>query len=149
MLTLTRRLPPNPDTPVRFTLALTAEDRVRSRHYFEIDGGQSLYLQLSRGTVLQDGDLLQAESEDCIVRIVAKPEPVMTAIAPTILLLLRAAYHLGNRHVVLEVTELYLRFSPDQVLKTLLEQMGLQVQEEIAPFQPEAGAYDQNNYHHH
>jgi urease accessory protein len=149
MLTLTRRLPPNPNTPVRFTLALTAEDRVRSRHYFELDGGQSLYLQLPRGTVLQDGDLLQADAEDCLVRIVAKPEPVMTAIAPTVFTLLRAAYHLGNRHVALEVTETYLRCSPDKVLRSMLEQMGLQVQEEVAPFQPEAGAYDHNDYHHH
>lgn len=140
MLNLTQRLPADPTVVAEFTLALTAEERVRSRHYFHTDG-QEFYLNLPRGTVLQHGDLLQTEADGRIVRVSAKPEPVMTVTAPTALDLLQAAYHLGNRHVPLEVTIAYLRFSPDPVLKAMLEQRGLSVSEDIAPFQPENGAY--------
>jgi urease accessory protein len=140
---LTQRLPSNIaadlDQQVIATLALTAEERVRSRHHFE-SAGQSFSFQLSRGTVLHHQDLLQAESGER-VRIIAKPEPVLTVTAKTPLELLRAAYHLGNRHVSLEVTESYLRLLPDPVLQAMLEQLGVQVSEEIVPFQPETGAY--------
>ena len=90
------------------------------------------------------GDLLTNESRE-IVRVAAKPEPVMTATARTSLELLRAAYHLGNRHVPLEVAVEYLRLSTDSVLKSMLVQMGLQVTEALLPFQPEAGAYHEQN----
>ncbi|RUR77424.1 urease accessory protein UreE [Chlorogloeopsis fritschii PCC 9212] len=145
MLTLTQRKPPNPDAAVTLTLALTAEERTRSRHRFETEDGQVLFLHLPRGTVLQDGDILQDEASSSVVRITAKPEQVLTVTAQTTLLLLRAAYHLGNRHVPIEITANYLRLSADPVLRTMLEQLGLQVNEEILPFQPESGAYG----HHH
>jgi urease accessory protein len=145
MLTLTQRLNPSVDTPVSFTLALTAEERTRTRHRFEAPDGQSLYLRLPRGTVLQDGDLLESETSDAVVRIVAKPEPVLTVTAHKPVDLLRASYHLGNRHVPLEVASDYLRLSPDPVLRAMLEQLGVEVREEVVPFQPEIGAYR----HHH
>lgn len=148
-----RRLPANPTSTTQYRLSLTAEERTRSRHYFETEDGQGLYLRLPRGTLLQHGDLLESETGD-LVRIEAKPESVITVTAKTPLNLLRAAYHLGNRHVALEVRETYLRFSPDPVLKAMLEQLGLAVQEEVAPFEPEAGAYGHHanhaqDEHHH
>lgn len=109
-------------------------------------GGEMVTLQLPRGTVLQDGDRLQSQDGQHWVQVVAKPEPIMVAIAPDPLTLLRAAYHLGNRHVPLEITTTELRLAPDPVLKTLLEQLGVAVTESIAPFQPEAGAYS-HGYH--
>ena len=145
MLTLTQIQPPNPDAVVTFTLALTAEERTRSRHRFETEDGKVIFFRLSRGTVLRDGDILQDETQTSLIRIIAKPEPVLTVSAATPILLLRAAYHLGNRHVPVEMTTTYLRLSPDSVLRTMLEQLGLQIQEEILPFQPETGAYG----HHH
>lgn len=148
MLVLTQRLPANPATETPLVLALTAEERTRSRHHFTTEDGNAFYVQLPRGTVLQDGDLLQAESGEW-VRVIARPEPVMTVTANHSLDLLRAAYHLGNRHVSLEVTPHYLRLSPDSVLKSMLEQMGLTVVEETQPFQPETGAYDQSHSHNH
>lgn len=146
MLTLTRRLPPDPTVIVDLTLSLSAEERTRSRHHFHTPDGQSIYLQLPRGTVLQDGDLLleiaaEAAQLQRQVRIIARPEPVLTVTAATPLDLLRAAYHLGNRHVPLEVAPTYLRLSPDPVLQDLLQKMGLTCVEEVVPFQPEAGAY--------
>ena len=141
MLTFTKHLPANPEIVVSFTLPMTADDRTRSRHRFETDAGEMLNLHLPRGTVLRDRDLLQSEDGSCLVLVTAKPEPVLTVRASTPLLLLRAAYHLGNRHVSLEVTDNYLRFSPDSVLQGMLEKMGLEVTDEIVPFQPETGAY--------
>jgi urease accessory protein len=140
MLTCTQRKLPNPDAAVTLTLALTAEERTRSRHRFEIDG-QAVFLRLPRGTVLHDGDILQDETNSNLVRIAAKPELVLTVTAQTPILLLQAAYHLGNRHVPVEITATYLRLLPDSVLRSMLEQLGLEIQEQILPFQPEMGAY--------
>lgn len=146
MLTLTHRLPAGAAIAVHFTLALTAEERTRSRYQIESAEGQKVRWQLPRGAVLHHGDRLQSENGDTIVQIVAKPEPVLTVNAQTTLALLRAAYHLGNRHVALEITPDYLRLSPDPVLKSMLEHLGLQVTEEIAAFQPEVGAYGHNGH---
>ncbi len=158
MLTLTQRIPANPEAVVSYTLTLTAEERTRSRHYFPIkagvteagatETGEGVYLNLPRGTVLFHGDLLQAESGD-LVRVLAKPEPVLTVTASTTLDLLRAAYHLGNRHVPLEVTAGYLRLSPDSVLQSMLEHLGATVLPGLHPFQPEAGAYGQGHASSH
>jgi urease accessory protein len=141
MITFTKYLPANADAVVSFTLPMTADDRTRSRHRFETDTGEVVNLRLPRGTVLRDRDLLQSEDGGCLVLVTAKPESVLTVRASTGLLLMRAAYHLGNRHVALEVTDNYLRFSPDSVLQGMLEKMGLEVIAEIVPFQPETGAY--------
>jgi urease accessory protein len=78
--------------------------------------------------------------------VLAKPEPVLTVTAHTPLDLLQAAYHLGNRHVSLEITPTYLRLSPDPVLRDLLIHRGLHIHEEIQPFQPESGAYGAHHY---
>lgn len=140
MLTYTQRLPHSSAVSVDFTLALTAEERVRSRHHFEV-AGRSLYLNLPRGTVLRHGDLLRSPEADSVICVMAKPEPVLTVTATTPLDLLKATYHLGNRHVALEITDTYLRLAPDPVLRSMLTQMGLQVVDAIAPFTPETGAY--------
>lgn len=146
MPTLTQRQPPNPDAIVTFTLALTAEERTRSRHRWQTEDGKEVFLRLPRGTALHDGDILQDETHSSLIRIIAKPEPVLTVFAQTPLLLLRAAYHLGNRHVPVEITPNYLRLSPDSVLQAMLAQLGLEIKAEILPFQPELGAY--GNHHH-
>ena len=144
-LTFTQKLTANPDHPPHFTLALTAEERQRSRCRRQTPDGQTVYLQLPRGTVLQDGDVLQADTGDVLLKIQAQPEPILTVHASTPLELLRAAYHLGNRHVPLELTPTCLHLSPDPVLARMLEQMGLEVCTAVHPFQPEVGAYG----HHH
>jgi urease accessory protein len=140
MLTLTQRKPADPEAAADLTLALTAFERSKSRHRLEIDS-QPVFVQLPRGTVLRDGDLLAPAAGDLLVRVTAKAEPVFTVTAKTPLDLLRAAYHLGNRHVPVEIAPTYLRLSPDSVLKAMLEQLGVEVREEVAPFHPETGAY--------
>lgn len=137
--TFTRRIHPKLDTP-DYILSLTAEERMRSRFLFQSDDGQEIYLNLPRGTTLRDGDWLESDRGE-FLKIQAKPEPVLTVTTPALLDLLQAAYHLGNRHVPLEITDTYLRLSPDPVLEDLLEHRGLGIKSETVPFQPESGAY--------
>ncbi len=141
MLTLSLRLPADPTATPPHTLWLTAEERTRSRFKFVAEEGVDLQLILPRGTVLRDGDLLADASGCTQARVRAKPEPVLTVRACDRFSLLRAAYHLGNRHVALELGRDYLRLSPDGVLEQMLVQLGLTVVAEIAPLQPEPGAY--------
>ena len=141
MLTLTQIKPPNGDILVNLTLALTAEERTRSRHRFTTVEGEIVSLHLPRGTVLQDGDLLQDYAETTLVRVSAKSEPVITVTTTNSLELLKAAYHLGNRHVPVEISTHYLRLAPDSVLQKMLEQLNFEVISEIMPFFPEQGAY--------
>jgi len=131
---------PNSDVAIAFSLPLTAQERTRSRQRFQTQEGEAVF-SLPRGTILRDGDILQDETTGKSIKIIAKPESVLTVTAASQLDLLKAAYHLGNRHVPLEITSTYLRLSSDSVLRTMLEQLGLEIQEDICPFQPETGAY--------
>ena len=126
------------------TLSLTAEERTRTRHRFDVPEEQILFFRLPRGIILQDGDFLKAESGE-LIEILAKPEPVLTVLASNPLTLLRVAYHLGNRHIPVEITPDYLHLKPDSVLAEMLIHLGVEIKEEIKPFQPEVGAYG----HHH
>lgn len=148
MLSLTEVLPPNQSAAVALTLALAAEERARSRIRLTAEDGTEVQFMLPRGTVLHDGDLLRA-TDGTLVRIRAKAEPVITARVYDILTLLRAAYHLGNRHVPAEIGEHHIRILPDPVLAGMLEQLGLYVAYEIAPFDPEPGAYGGHGHHAH
>ena len=127
--------------------AMTAEMREKARQQLTLPDGRGIHLQLPRGSVLLPGDVLLTENGEAIVRVIAEAEAVYTIRAHYPLALLRAAYHLGNRHVAMEVTEQYLRIKPDHVLLHLIEQLGsLCVTEEQSPFIPDAGAYV---HHHH
>jgi urease accessory protein len=107
---------------------------------------------LARGSVVRGGDVLVAE-DGSLVRVLAKEQPVLVVrrcpehggAAD----LLRAAYHLGNRHVALEVQAERLQLEPDHVLAELLRRMHLLVSEELAPFEPESGAYADEQAHGH
>ncbi len=145
MFVFTQRLPNNSVQTFDLTLALTAEQRTQSQQSINLSEGQRWYLRLPRGTVLNEGDLLQSDPPEKVIQILAKPEPVMTITAANSLDLMRAAYHLGNRHVSLEITLEYLRLSPDSVLKSMLIKLGLEVTEEVAPFYPERGAYQHHD----
>ena len=161
-LVFTQRIAAVPSTDVTLSLSLTADERTKTRRYVETDDGQGIYLQLPRGTVLSHDDVLSTASDNApgiesddlsskprnhpkFIRIIAKPEPVMTIGGKTTIDLMKAAYHLGNRHVPVEVRTEFLRLSPDPVLKQMLTQMGLTVIDELLPFEPEVGAYG----HHH
>jgi urease accessory protein len=146
---LTNQLDHHSSTAATDQLSLTAEERSRSRHPHITTNGVEVYLQLKRGTNLRQGDRLQDPDLSLVVEIIAKPEQVMVVTATHALDLLQAAYHLGNRHVPLEITDNHLYLLPDAVLRDMLQQRGLQVVDADRPFQPQAGAYESTPHHHH
>jgi urease accessory protein len=122
------------------TLTLPFELRQKSRLRARLDGGEEVALLLPRGRVLRDGDLLQAD-DGLVVRVCAAVEDVSTAEAESPHTLARAAYHLGNRHVPLQVGAGFVRYQRDHVLDEMVRGLGLSVRAERVPFEPEGGAY--------
>jgi urease accessory protein len=139
MLTFTEKL--TAPAPAQTTLTLPFDARQKSRLRATLDDGREAGLMLTRGTLLRGGDLLRA-ADGTVVEVRAAPESVSTAFARDAELLTRAAYHLGNRHIAVQIGDTWLRYLHDHVLDHMLEQLGLRVSFEQAPFEPEAGAYD-------
>ena len=126
---------------VRWVLALSAEERTRLRGLRHSRCGRPLVLQLPRGEPLQPGEWLGSDDGPALVQVEAAAEALLLVRAADPLELLRAAYHLGNRHVALEVKAGELRLLADPVLADLLRQRGLWLEAQLAPFLPEGGAY--------
>ncbi|OYU77470.1 MAG: urease accessory protein UreE, partial [Burkholderiales bacterium PBB5] len=107
---------------------------------------------LPRGTLVRGGDVLVAE-DGSLVRVLAAPQPVLVVRAcaehGTPFDLLRAAYHLGNRHVALELKPDHLKLEPDHVLADMLRGQHLIVNEASEAFEPEGGAYGHAGHGHH
>lgn len=130
------------------TLTLPFEMRRRSRLLLKLDNGEEAGLFVERGTVLADNDELRA-SDGRVVRVIAAQEDVYR-ISPTAdCVLARAAYHLGNRHIPVQIGDGFLRIERDAVLCDMLMRIGARVIDEIAPFQPEPGAYGGGHRHGH
>lgn len=133
-----------------WVLSLTAEERTRLRGRCRTRCGRELVLQLPRGRALEPGEwLAEQPGEAAVVQVQAAPEALLQVRSGDSLALLEAAYHLGNRHVALEIHPGELRLLQDPVLAHLLEHRGLQVVPLQAPFQPESGAYGPAHSHHH
>ena len=145
MLRLTRRIAATGDC--RATLTLPLEHRIKSRLRVTLDDGREAGLFLERGAILRDGDCLTDE-DGFVVRIRAAAETVSSVRCDDPLLLARAAYHLGNRHVPLQIETGRLRYQHDHVLDDMLRGMGLEVRVEEAPFEPEPGAYGEHGAGH-
>jgi urease accessory protein len=131
-------------------LTLPFELRQKSRLRARLDGGAEVALILPRGRVLRDGDVLRA-NDGFAVRVCASPEKVSTVSGVTgsdAVALARCAYHLGNRHVPVQIGAGFLRYQRDHVLDDMVRGLGLVVTEEEAPFEPEAGAYGEHEYAH-
>lgn len=143
-LPLSRRLgldPPGARAGEALVLQLTAEERTRLRGLRRSRCGRELLLQLPRGDALRPGEWLAGDDGLARVRVEPAAEALLLVRAEGPLSLLRAAYHLGNRHVPLEVREGEVRLLADPVLESLLRQRGLEVRSALEPFQPESGAY--------
>ncbi len=130
-------------------LELTAEERTRLRGLQHSVCGRPLLLQLPRGEPLQPGEWLASSDEVPQVRVDAAAESLLLVRTDDPLALLRAAYHLGNRHVALEVRREELRLLADPVLEALLRQRALRVSQAQEPFHPEPGAYGAASGHTH
>ena len=122
-------------------LALTWEQRRKSRLRAVTTAGTLVGLFLPRGTVLLDGSLLRA-SDGSIIEITAAPEDVSTIASTDAFLLARVAYHLGNRHVRTQVGPDFIRYRHDRATDELMRRLGAEVIVEEVPFEPERGTTD-------
>lgn len=137
------------------TIELDWDVRQKSRFAATDSAGRELGIFLPRGTLVRGGDVLVAE-DGSMVRVIAAPQPVLVITHctqhGTPFDLTRAAYHLGNRHVPIELQPDHLKIEPDHVLADMLRAMHLIVTEQNLPFEPEGGAYAAGHgggHHHH
>ena len=127
------------------TLTLPYEQRIKSRLRVFLDNGMEAGLFLTRGEALRGGDMLST-GEGYLVEVVAAMEKVSTAHANSYRALCLACYHLGNRHIAIEIGDTWVRYLHDHVLEEMITRLGLTVKTGMFPFEPEKGAYGQ---HHH
>lgn len=134
------------------TVELDWDVRQKSRFAATDSAGRELGIFLPRGTLVRGGDVLVAE-DGSLIRVIAAPQAVLRitpcAVHGSPFDLTRAAYHLGNRHVPIELTPEHLQIEPDHVLADMLRAMHLTVVELQAPFEPEGGAYAAHGHGHH
>jgi len=125
-------------------LRLTYEERVKSRLATVLPDGSSVAILLQdrkRGTVLRDGSVLVGEN-GAIAIVEAAAQPVARVSAQDPLQLLRAAYHLANRHVPAQLAPDHMLIERDPVLERMLATLGARIEHLELPFDPEPGAYD-------
>ncbi len=138
-------------TKILGTATLPFDLRARSRLRAMLDTGQDIAIVLPRGVLMRDGaviarsDLISTE----YVRVKAADEELLEVITSDEFGLVRAAYHLGNRHVQLQILPTSLRLPWDYVLAEMVERMGVKAQKIFAPFDPESGAYSAGIPHAH
>ena len=127
-------------------LELGYEARRKSRQRVRLQSGREAGLMLAHGTSLRGGDLLRAE-DGTVIRLRPAPEEISAARCPDPLLLARACYHLGNRHLALKIEPARLSYPADDLADELLRGLGLNPERAREPFEPEAGA-SQNAHKH-
>ena len=142
MIRIALKIDPSTDHPrvAERKLILPFAERSRSRLRAVLDNGEEAGLFLERGSILRHGDLLLSD-DGRVIQVEAAPESVSTVHTDNGLMLARASYHLGNRHVALQIGAGWLRYCHDHVLDDMLRGFGLEVTIELAPFEPEGGAY--------
>ncbi|MEO8465150.1 MAG: urease accessory protein UreE [Gammaproteobacteria bacterium] len=124
---------------------LPFERRQKARQRTRTTAGEDIGVQLQRGTILRGGDLLRA-ADGTLLEVVAAHEPVSTVFSRSLRPLARVAYHLGNRHVPLQIGAGWVRYLADHVLDAMVTQLGLNVVHDDEPFEPEAGAYGSHSH---
>jgi len=133
------------------TIELDWDTRQKSRFEAADSSGRSIGVFLPRGTTVRGGDMLVVE-DGSLVRVIAAPQPVLRITHctqhGTPFDLIRAAYHLGNRHVPIELQPDHLKIEPDHVLADMLGAMHLIVRAENSAFEPECGAYAAGGHAH-
>jgi urease accessory protein len=148
---------------IRFTVLLKSDERAdptlvipldhdrrrRSRLRLMLAGGTEVGISLPRGLVLRDGDRLRSEDGKVVARIEADAESLSVAHTDDVHLLARAAYHLGNRHVPLQIERGSVLYPHDHVLDGMCRELGLEVRAERRPFEPELGGYASGHAHTH
>ena len=134
---------------VKGSLTLPFEMRQKSRFKAKLVSGEEVGVVLPRGEILRGGDLVTA-SDGRVIEVVSQPEKLLhiERESEKPVDLAKIAYHLGNRHVPVEVGDGYLRIAEDHVLERMVEGLGAKVARVTAPFEPEAGAYGGVGHEH-
>jgi len=122
------------------TIALPFELRQKSRLRTTLATGEAVLVKLPRGEVLRGGDLLRA-ADGRVVEVVAQPERLIHCQSNNATELARWAYHLGNRHLPVQLGDGYLRIAKEPVIDVMLRGLGAAPVDVIAAFEPESGAY--------
>jgi urease accessory protein len=128
---------------VKGQLKLPFDSRQKSRMRTKLVSGEEVGLMLPRGEILRGGDLVTA-SDGRVIEIIAEEEKLLNVETKD---LARVAYHLGNRHVPVQVGEGFLRIAEDHVLEEMVKKLGATVTHVQAAFEPEAGAYAGGHQH--
>jgi len=129
---------------IKGQLRLPFDARQKSRLKTKLVSGEEVGLMLPRGEILRGGDLVTA-SDGRVIEVVAEPEKLLHIESES---LPKVAYHLGNRHVPVQVGNGFLRIAEDHVLEEMLRKLGATVSRVEAPFEPEAGAYAGGQHQH-
>lgn len=122
--------------------------RHRRRILLTTESGAELLLDLPQAVRLRHGDGLKL-ADGKIIRVVARPEPLAEIHAHDDATLVRIAWHLGNRHLPVQLLGDRIRIRTDHVIEQMVEGLGGHVERLEAPFDPEAGAYAGGHHHHH
>lgn len=149
MIELVKNLGLMPNVSTKDEIYLTAEKRGVCRQRLTSKKGEDVGLFLERGHQLTAGEILQSEDGSYTVKVCEADEEVVVASAKDPLLFAKSCYHLGNRHVPLQIDPCELSFTPDKVLEELCVKLGLEVRHQIRPFHPESGAYAHHHEHSH
>lgn len=129
------------------SVSLDHEGRHRRRIQLVGDKGTAFLLDLEKATVLNDGDALKLD-DGSLILVKAAPQKLVEIRTDNPARLMKAAWHIGNRHTPAEVTADALYIEEDHVLVEMLRGLGCAVTAVERPFQPERGAYDQGGHHH-
>lgn len=138
----------HPDAGSHDRLVMSYEQRTKGRIRLHSEQGREVGLFLERGKVLRDGDVLES-SNGLKFTVEAKKEPLLRGQCESWALFSRCCYHLGNRHVPLQIGDRELWIQADHILSDMLEQLGMSVSPCDAPFSPEQGAYAGGHHHAH
>jgi len=139
MIEIKNKIQGIPNAPVTERIELPLELRQKRWLRARLVSGEEVSLRLPRGAILRGGDLLSADGR--VIEVVAVPEKIAHAECATAEELTRLAYHLGNRHVPVQIGKGFLRLLADPVLEDMLHRQGAKLVHMEAPFEPEAGAY--------
>jgi len=129
------------------SITLDAHERHRRRVVLAGERGTKFLLDLPQATALRDGDGLVLD-DGAIVRIVGRPEPLIEIAAADTHELARVAWHIGNRHIDVQIVGERLRIRRDHVIEDMLRGLGARLTPVEAPFDPEHGAYDHHGHEH-
>ena len=145
MIRLTTKIASDSQATASVTLPLDL--RLKTRQRVTLASGEDAGIFLEKGAILRGGEKLQSE-DGLVVEIIAADEQVSSVYVDDALALAKAAYHLGNRHIPLQIEAGVLRYQHDHVLDEMVKGFGLVVTVEQAPFEPEGGAYQSGGHSH-